>query len=363
MKKNREEGHLRQVHSWNMLGPRSVIFVTVVHACLVWSTSACAAAASTVPVGEIALDSEGHLVLTDSHNTTTLGYVLEQLKQLNSVVAAQSSLIQQQQQLLQPHDCSAVRGLDFPNHITLNAAGTAAVYCDMEHDGGGWTLVAVSSDDGQETWTWPNRTLWTSPDVATLGSIDADAASGVGVQRDYKAAALNTLPFRDVLFVHAPSGVWASYHNVSDGSVSLGTFLQQLSMQCYLNRSGHPLSAGTWQHNRTWDSRFCFNDTALYFNAMDADQDHVCYLGTEQHKIANGAFGPVWNVYHGLEQGVCPWNDPGYAGSLGPCEYGVTEYCATAANGVLANVGFGAALGLNTAPPGSAGNNMRVFVR
>jgi hypothetical protein len=30
------------------------------------------------------------------------------------------------------------------------------VHCDMSHDGGGWTLVAVSSDDGQNTWTWNN---------------------------------------------------------------------------------------------------------------------------------------------------------------------------------------------------------------
>eukprot|EP00052_Salpingoeca_macrocollata_P024820 m.223638 g.223638 ORF g.223638 m.223638 type:complete len:350 (+) comp22325_c2_seq4:58-1107(+) len=349
MKKNREEGHLRQVHSWNMLGPRSVIFVTVVHACLVWSTSACAAAASTVPVGEIALDSEGHLVLTDSHNTTTLGYVLEQLKQLNSVVAAQSSLIQQQQQLLQPHDCSAVRGLDFPNHITLNAAGTAAVYCDMEHDGGGWTLIAVSSDDGQDTWTWSNRLLW-STDTSTFGSLNH-------LQHDFKSAALHSVLFRDVLFVHSPSGVWASYHNVSNGTLTFGDFVAGVSEQCYASSdSGFPLTAG----NFTPTALTC-GDTSLYFNAKDRD-GQTC---NQIHQLVGGNdfYGPGWNS---VGNNMCPFDDVGVFGSLGPCSIGITEgngeYCAGPFSSVPA-VGFGRALGLNTAAPASGGNNMRVFVR
>eukprot|EP00052_Salpingoeca_macrocollata_P024810 m.223719 g.223719 ORF g.223719 m.223719 type:complete len:354 (+) comp22325_c2_seq20:58-1119(+) len=353
MKKNREEGHLRQVHSWNMLGPRSVIFVTVVHACLVWSTSACAAAASTVPVGEIALDSEGHLVLTDSHNTTTLGYVLEQLKQLNSVVAAQSSLIQQQQQLLQPHDCSAVRGLDFPNHITLNAAGTAAVYCDMEHDGGGWTLVSVSSDDGQDTWTWANR-FYFSTNTATFGSLN-------NLNRDFKSPALHEVLFRDILFVHAPSGVWASYHNVSNGSLSFGAFVESYGgFHCYKNagETGFNMTAGTL----TGGAHLCF-DTRLYINAMDGEGSQAgCPRGVTGN---NDAFGPSWNT-DGGSQNDCPFNDPGIQTSLGPCTVGSTsgpgEYC-TGGSLTIDGVGFGEALGLNTAPRGTGGNNMRVYVR
>eukprot|EP00052_Salpingoeca_macrocollata_P024807 m.223694 g.223694 ORF g.223694 m.223694 type:complete len:360 (+) comp22325_c2_seq15:58-1137(+) len=359
MKKNREEGHLRQVHSWNMLGPRSVIFVTVVHACLVWSTSACAAAASTVPVGEIALDSEGHLVLTDSHNTTTLGYVLEQLKQLNSVVAAQSSLIQQQQQLLQPHDCSAVRGLDFPNHITLNAAGTAAVYCDMEHDGGGWTLVSVSSDDGQDTWTWANR-FYFSTNTATFGSLN-------NLNRDFKSPALHEVLFRDILFVHAPSGVWASYHNVSDNTMSLGRFIGNTGMQCYYNRAGFPMTAGTLQAANT----LLCGSTDLYFNALDADGGFygagVCSPNQQE------TFGPCWNAREasgGRFNNGCPWDDPGNSASLGPTRPGSSagpgEYGLPDLSGdgfTTPAVGFGQAVGLNTGTPGSGQNNMRVFVR
>ena len=44
------------------------------------------------------------------------------------------------------------------------------MYCVMDetYDGGGWTLVAVSSDDGQDM-EWNNRNYWDT-DTTTFGS-------------------------------------------------------------------------------------------------------------------------------------------------------------------------------------------------
>ena len=80
----------------------------------------------------------------------------------------------------------------------------------MTLEGGGWTLVAVSSDDGQHTWTWNNRHYW-DIDTITFGVLGA-------LSRDFKSPANHNLAFDDLLFVHAPSDMWASYHNVGDGS-------------------------------------------------------------------------------------------------------------------------------------------------
>ena len=41
---------------------------------------------------------------------------------------------------------------------------------DSNYDGGGWTLILTSSDDGQDTWTWNNRHYFDT-DTTTFGSL------------------------------------------------------------------------------------------------------------------------------------------------------------------------------------------------
>jgi hypothetical protein len=79
-------------------------------------------------------------------------------------------------------------------------------YCDQSRDGGGWLRAAVSSDDGQPTWTWTDRALWTDQ-VWDFGDVDQRT-------QDYRGRGLYEAPAADVLFVHAPSGVWADYQEL-----------------------------------------------------------------------------------------------------------------------------------------------------
>lgn len=106
------------------------------------------------------------------------------------------------------------------------------VHCDMDREGGGWTLVFVSSDDAQNTWTFGARPLMTT-DATPVGSLDA-------IQRDFKSPAYHALQFRDVLFVHAPSGVTAEYEGVDTGNRDFGSFLASIEYPvCSLALAGN----------------------------------------------------------------------------------------------------------------------------
>lgn len=217
------------------------------------------------------------------------------------------------------------------------------VRCDMDHAGGGWTMVLVSADDGLETWTWNNQDLLTT-DTTLVGSI-------VLPNNDYKSAAYHQIPFVDLLFIHRPSEQWASYKGVGDGSVDIGSFLWTIPFpQCDLG-AGIEMAEGSITHNGTG---LC--DTDLYFHPGDFDgvaDVAICMNVSASHR--SGAFGPTWN---GALNNGCPLDDPSWAG-LGPS----SPFCPQCQENDIGNLeydgrGFAVALGVDV-----AGDRLEMYVR
>jgi len=217
-------------------------------------------------------------------------------------------------------------------------------FCEMTTDGGGWTLVSVHSDDGQDTWTWNNRAFY-STDRTTFGSADE-------LNRDYKNVGVHDLPFTDLFFVHAPSGHWASYHGVGTGAGSLGSHIDAVGEHnCDLS-SGHPMAAGTLTAPGTFGT-LC--DTDLYFNMGDFDGQRM-----DCEDLSKGwnqmTYGPVWSAANTVNTDGCPMDDPGHISGTGPA------YTSPDEERPLAK-GFGWGMGGHTGAPGQAENTLQVFVR
>lgn len=222
------------------------------------------------------------------------------------------------------------------------------VYCHMERDQGGWTLVAVVSDDGQDHWTMNNRAYWTD-DETTFGSLDA-------LNKDYKNEGIQILPMKDILFVHQPSGVWASYHNVSNGKQSLGEIIGAHPYPfCYKHVATYSHSPD--RGNITIQGDMCDNE--LYFNLGDFDGNGEPYCNDLSGAENNAAFGPVWSMDGG---DGCPFDDPADAG-LGPANGNCADCADDAASTERDSLGWAGPAGLNTGASGAAENFMRIYVR
>ena len=211
-----------------------------------------------------------------------------------------------------------------------------ACLMDSVYDGGGWTLTAVSSDDGQDTWTWNNRAYWDT-DMTTFGSL-------VARNEDFKSPAHHEVSASDLLFVHAPSGEWAAYNGANPSDDALSDFLGRVAQEtCYANGvGGIPMSEGSI----TASGSLC--STSLYINGADHDGIQGCGVDS----APDHAHGPHWSA--GGNDG-CPLDDPGESGGFGPvASFPTTEWGA---------VGFGRALSLNTGAPRAAQNYIQVYVR
>jgi cysteine-rich repeat protein len=209
------------------------------------------------------------------------------------------------------HDPAAASGIHEIDSDGPGGYGAYDAHCDMEHAGGGWTLVIVSADDGHTTWTGQSRELLTT-DTFLVGNVAV-------LEEDYKSAALHVVRFSDLLFVHEPSGVWASYEGVGDGTSDVGTFMSGLPFpQCDLD-SGYPMTDGELTQIGT---SLCSTD--LYFHAGDYDGSYANEAYCEAFSGASSAtatHGPSWSA---AGNGGCPLDDPD-GSSLGPSILGSYE--------------------------------------
>ena len=185
---------------------------------------------------------------------------------------------------------------------------THEVVCNMERQGGGWTLVLISAEDGQTTWTWNNRTLLTT-DTRTVGSVAEST-------KDFKSAVYHLLDFRDLLFVHrsrattsgADRPTWAYYKDVGSGDQTIGEFIANQGVTCYADTQNQhsKIKPGFQIKDGNIAPQHSLCSTDLYFNPQNQRGESKC----EEH---GSAFGPAWSV----DNGDCPMGDPGKAGSLG----------------------------------------------
>ena len=219
--------------------------------------------------------------------------------------------------------------------IDPDGAGALEVWCDASYDGGGWVLVAVSSDDGADTWTYTSRRLW-DVDSSTFGDLGTLTA-------DFKSEALHRVPMTEVLAVHQPSGTWAAYPAVGDGSAALSSVIAGVGdAYCWRDGGGYEMGAGSLVAT----GGLC--DTDLYLNPADHDGGGGSCSCAD---CLSHAHGPAWSVNTG---DGCPFDGVGAGGSVGPDSASAAESAA---------VGFGAAMGINTGVAAAGENAIWVLVR
>ena len=219
----------------------------------------------------------------------------------------------------------AVAGAPFEAHCLM----------DAQYDGGGWTLVATFSDDNVATWTWNNRHLLDT-DTTTFGDL-------AEIDKDFKSPAYHDVLGAEAMFLHAPSGIWASYVLAGGSETTIGALVEIAGGPSSLaSGTGIPMNAGTL----TVVENLC--ETSLYFNAIDRDGAYPA-----------NTWGPTWNS--GFNNG-CPFDDPGNA-SVGPTEWEPNREMASLEGSPPAGAGFGYAIGENPEPYNTGAIHLQAWHR
>ena len=156
---------------------------------------------------------------------------------------------------------------------------------------------------------------------------------------------MHEILFEDLLFVHQPSGIWAAYNGVGDGSEAFADFIGALGESvCYDGSDGWDMSAGTL----TVTGDLC--STQVFFNAMDND-GASCSSHDDSH-------GPAWSA---ANNAGCPLDDVGHYGFGNNSLY--PTYESDASGGTNFGAGFGGPLGENTGTTAAAENYIQLWVR
>ncbi|MEC7949138.1 MAG: hypothetical protein VX265_16330, partial [Myxococcota bacterium] len=183
--------------------------------------------------------------------------------------------------------------------------------------------------------TWNNRSLLDT-DTTTLGDLSRPG-------EDFKSAAYHDVLGTEAMFLHAPSGIWASYALADGAPTTLGAVVAAAGGPAARSSSdGIPMVAGTL----TAVGNLC--DTNLYFNAVDRDGAYPA-----------NTWGPTWSS--GFNNG-CPFDDPGNAG-VGPTQWEPDREMASVDGSPPAGAGFGYAIGENPEPYNSGAIHLQAFHR
>ena len=112
-------------------------------------------------------------------------------------------------------------------------------------------------------------------DTTTFGTLSE-------LNKDFKSSAMHEVDFRDLMFLHYPSGVWAGYDDVGSGANDFGSFVDALGgTRCY--GGGSP--EGYSKSNGSLTTRGSLCSTDLYFNPEDQEGTGSC----------PNAFGKSWD--------------------------------------------------------------------